>query len=103
MGLIGENCTSCQEAAEDPDGGGLAGSWWRAWARVSWPSQSRFCIEHDMQCVALTSQANDQSGYIGAAIVGVFAAILLGYHVGKWGLKKWGEKKNGPVALEVTA
>ncbi|ELU38249.1 NicO domain-containing protein [Rhizoctonia solani AG-1 IA] len=35
MGLIGENCDSCREAAEDPNGGGLAGSWWRGWARVS--------------------------------------------------------------------
>lgn len=35
MGLIGENCAKCTEAAEDPNGGGLAGSWWRAWARVS--------------------------------------------------------------------
>nr|XP_018263989.1 high-affinity nickel-transporter [Kwoniella dejecticola CBS 10117]OBR86147.1 high-affinity nickel-transporter [Kwoniella dejecticola CBS 10117] len=35
MGLIGENCAKCTEAAEDPDGGGLAGSWWRAWFRVS--------------------------------------------------------------------
>ena len=34
MGLIGENCTKCTEAAEDPNGGGLAGSWWRAWAKV---------------------------------------------------------------------
>lgn len=35
LGLIGENCAKCTAAAEDPDGGGLAGSWWRAWARVS--------------------------------------------------------------------
>ena len=35
MGLIGENCAKCTEAAEDPNGGGLAGSWWRAWAKVS--------------------------------------------------------------------
>jgi hypothetical protein len=35
MGLIGENCSSCTEAAEDPNGGGLAGSWWRGWAKVS--------------------------------------------------------------------
>lgn len=35
MGLIGDNCTPCQEAAEDPDGGGLAGRWWRGWATVS--------------------------------------------------------------------
>jgi hypothetical protein len=35
MGLIGENCVPCQAAAEDPEGGGLAGSWWRFWASVS--------------------------------------------------------------------
>lgn len=35
MGLIGENCARCVRAAEDPNGGGLEGSWWRAWARVS--------------------------------------------------------------------
>ncbi|WWC61267.1 uncharacterized protein I303_103848 [Kwoniella dejecticola CBS 10117] len=69
MGLIGENCAKCTEAAEDPDGGGLAGSWWRAWFR-----------------------ANDQSGYIGAAIVGCFAAILLGYYGMIFGMK--GYKKN---------
>lgn len=45
IGLIGENCGPCVEAAEAPDGGGLAGSWWRAWAR-----------------------ANEASGYVGAAI-----------------------------------
>ncbi|KDQ25603.1 hypothetical protein PLEOSDRAFT_1011620, partial [Pleurotus ostreatus PC15] len=35
MGLIGENCASCREAAEAEDGGGLAGRWWRGWANVS--------------------------------------------------------------------
>lgn len=35
MGLIGDNCTPCQNAANAPDGGGLAGSWWRGWGRVS--------------------------------------------------------------------
>jgi hypothetical protein len=35
MGLIGENCTQCVAAAEAEDGGGLVGSWWRGWARVS--------------------------------------------------------------------
>lgn len=34
MGLIGDNCGSCQRAADDPDGGGLAGQWWRGWAKV---------------------------------------------------------------------
>jgi nickel/cobalt transporter (NiCoT) family protein len=37
MGLIGENCGPCTKAAEAEDGGGLAGSWWRGWARVSQP------------------------------------------------------------------
>ncbi|KAJ8473607.1 hypothetical protein ONZ51_g7756 [Trametes cubensis] len=55
MGLIGDNCTPCQNAANDPDGGGLAGRWWRAWAK-----------------------ANDNSGYIGAAIVGSFIAVVSG-------------------------
>ncbi|KAI0087802.1 high-affinity nickel-transport protein-domain-containing protein [Irpex rosettiformis] len=53
MGLIGDNCTPCQNAANAPDGGGLAGSWWRGWGR-----------------------ANDLSGYIGAAIVGAFVVIV---------------------------
>jgi len=53
MGLIGENCSKCRAAAEAEDGGGLAGSWWRGWAK-----------------------ANDNSGYIGAAIVGGFLAIV---------------------------
>jgi len=35
MGLIGEKCQSCKEAAEAEDGGGIAGAWWRAWAYVS--------------------------------------------------------------------
>jgi nickel/cobalt transporter (NiCoT) family protein len=34
MGLIGEQCRRCREAAEAEDGGGLAGRWWRAWAKV---------------------------------------------------------------------
>ena len=34
MGLIGEQCTPCQDAANAPDGGGLAGRWWRGWANV---------------------------------------------------------------------
>lgn len=35
MGLIGGNCGRCQAAASAPDGGGLAGMWWRGWAQVS--------------------------------------------------------------------
>ncbi|KAG9046323.1 hypothetical protein FS837_004637 [Tulasnella sp. UAMH 9824] len=61
MGLIGENCRKCREAAEAEDGGGLAGSWWRGWAK-----------------------ANDQSGWIGATIVGSFLLVVLGYYGGLW-------------------
>ncbi|CEL62577.1 High-affinity nickel transport protein OS=Cupriavidus necator (strain ATCC 17699 / H16 / DSM 428 / Stanier 337) GN=hoxN PE=1 SV=3 [Rhizoctonia solani AG-1 IB] len=65
MGLIGENCDSCREAAEDPNGGGLAGSWWRGWAR-----------------------ANDMSGFIGAAVVGCFVVIVAGWYGGRWFLQR---------------
>lgn len=61
MGLIGENCKKCKEAAEAEDGGGLAGRWWRGWA-----------------------EANDNSGYIGAAIVGAFVVIVTGWYGGRW-------------------
>ncbi|KAL7413711.1 high-affinity nickel-transport protein-domain-containing protein [Mrakia frigida] len=64
MGLIGENCSACVAAAESEDGG-LAGSWWRGWAN-----------------------ANEQSGYIGAAIVGTFVVILAGSWLVRWGLKR---------------
>ncbi|KAF7365122.1 Nickel/cobalt efflux system [Mycena venus] len=53
MGLIGDQCARCQAAANAPDGGGLAGRWWRRWAK-----------------------ANDNSGYIGAAIVGAFVIVV---------------------------
>ncbi|KAJ6559097.1 NicO-domain-containing protein [Mycena vulgaris] len=53
MGLIGDECPQCQEAANAADGGGLAGKWWRGWAK-----------------------ANDNSGYIGAAIVGGFIVVV---------------------------
>ncbi|KAG6335565.1 hypothetical protein ID866_3528, partial [Astraeus odoratus] len=65
MGLIGQECGSCQAAASDPDGGGLAGNWWRAW-----------------------QQANDNSGYIGAAIVGVFVLLVAGWYGGKWVIRR---------------
>ncbi|KAK0201807.1 NicO-domain-containing protein [Desarmillaria ectypa] len=65
MGLIGENCTSCQEAAESENGGGLAGKWWRGWEK-----------------------ANDNSGYIGAAIVGAFVIVVAGWYGGHWAIRK---------------
>jgi len=61
MGLVGDNCTQCKKAAEAPDGGGIAGRWWRGWAR-----------------------ANTNSGYIGAAIVGGFVAVVCMWYGAKW-------------------
>ena len=55
MGFIGEECTPCREAAKDEDNHFLGARWWRAWA-----------------------SANEQSGYIGAAIIGAFLVIVLG-------------------------
>ncbi|KAL4073076.1 high-affinity nickel-transport protein-domain-containing protein [Scleroderma yunnanense] len=61
MGLIGQECTTCQKAASAPDGGGLAGKWWRAWLG-----------------------ANENSGYIGAAVVGVFVIVVAGWYGCQW-------------------
>ncbi|KAF9046619.1 high-affinity nickel-transport protein-domain-containing protein [Panaeolus papilionaceus] len=69
MSLIGEECVPCSEAAESDDG--LAGRWWRGWAH-----------------------AGEQSGYIGAAIVGVFLSIVICYYGGRWAITKWGKKRN---------
>ncbi|KAK0188034.1 NicO-domain-containing protein [Armillaria mellea] len=75
MGLIGDNCTSCKEAAEAEDGGGLAGKWWRGWAN-----------------------ANDNSGYIGAAIVGAFIVIVAVWYGGCWAIRK--NRERSRVVLE---
>lgn len=45
MGLIGDNCARCQEAAEAEDGGGWAGKWWRGWANVSYSMCSKLEFE----------------------------------------------------------
>ncbi|KAH7885314.1 NicO-domain-containing protein [Phlebopus sp. FC_14] len=62
MGLIGENCKKCQDAASAPDGGGIAGEWWRGWA-----------------------QANDDTGYIGIGVVGAFVIIVSSWYLVRWG------------------
>jgi len=66
MGLIGQSCAQCQEAAERKGGGGLAGSWWRGWAK-----------------------ANDNSGFIGAGIVGGFVVLVVGWSIILWAIKQW--------------
>ncbi|KAJ6534479.1 NicO-domain-containing protein [Mycena vulgaris] len=60
MGLIGNQCARCRAAAEAPEGGGLSGKWWRSWAN-----------------------ANDNSGYIGAAIVGSFVAVVVCWYTSR--------------------
>ncbi|KAH9924277.1 NicO-domain-containing protein [Epithele typhae] len=75
MGLIGDNCTPCQNAANAEDGGGLAGRWWRAWAA-----------------------ANDNSGYIGAAIVGSFVFVVASWYATKFVYRKWHARRSARVA-----
>lgn len=65
MGLVGEECTPCRKAAEDINNRSLAASWWRGWA-----------------------QANEKSGYIGAAIVGAFLSVVLGWYGVRWVLRR---------------
>lgn len=52
MGLIGDNCRPCRDAAkaQDGHGGDLAGSWWRAWAKVRLDAVSNNIIPDD-NCV----------------------------------------------------
>ncbi|KAI0269739.1 high-affinity nickel-transport protein-domain-containing protein [Gloeopeniophorella convolvens] len=64
MGLVGDNCTQCSAAAENDQG--LAGKWWRFWAKT-----------------------NDDSGYIGAGIVGSFVVVVGGWYGGRWVFAKW--------------
>ncbi|GJN92761.1 hypothetical protein Rhopal_005799-T1 [Rhodotorula paludigena] len=72
MGLALEKCAKCSDAADnDP---GLAGRWWRFWAAV-----------------------NDNSGYLGAGVVGLFLVVFLGWGgVHLWNKRK--EKREGKKA-----
>lgn len=68
LGLIGDRCSSCSQAAdrqEESGNGGLAGRWWLTWRR-----------------------ANENSGYVGAGIVGVFAVLMAVWFVSRYILSK---------------
>ncbi|KAL1753727.1 high-affinity nickel-transport protein-domain-containing protein [Schizophyllum commune] len=80
MGLIGDNCGPCQKAAEAEDGGGLAGRWWRGWAR-----------------------ANDNSGYIGAGIVGAFVVVVASWFGGRKVVRKWRSRRAAVSAADAPA
>ncbi|GAA5906459.1 HoxN/HupN/NixA family nickel/cobalt transporter [Sporobolomyces salmoneus] len=59
MGLALEECKKCSEQAEnDP---GLSGQWWRFWAAI-----------------------NDNSGYLGAGVVGIFVCVFGGWAIANW-------------------
>ncbi|GAA5980144.1 hypothetical protein JCM5350_001778 [Sporobolomyces pararoseus] len=63
MGLALEECSKCSDAAEnDP---GLSGQWWRFWQAI-----------------------NDNSGYLGAGVVGIFISIF-----GGWAIMTWWKKR----------
>ena len=85
MGLIGERCSQCAAAANAEDGGGLAGSWWRAWARVCICICFCFCWRHGSVIII---QANDNSGYIGVAIIGMFLVLGIGWLLRAWWLRR---------------
>ncbi|KIM89142.1 hypothetical protein PILCRDRAFT_813050 [Piloderma croceum F 1598] len=72
MGLIGNNCRLCREAAsaQDGHGGGLAGSWWRFWTK-----------------------ANDNSGLIGAGIVGSFILVVSAWYIARLVGRRSGAKR----------
>jgi hypothetical protein len=38
-------------------------------------------------------QANENSGLIGAVIVGVFVSIVAGFYVGKWAWGRYGRRR----------
>ena len=48
LALVGERCSQCAAAANAEDGGGLAGSWWRAWANVRKLTSPRSTVPHKL-------------------------------------------------------
>ena len=82
MGLIGEKCVTCSAAAENDSG--LAGRWWRFWAEVFF-----FWLSYRTHDADSPQQANDNSGYIGAGIVGSFVLVVGGWYGGRWAYQNW--------------
>ncbi|KAG9315800.1 hypothetical protein JVU11DRAFT_3449 [Chiua virens] len=76
MGLIGDNCGRCQAAASAPNDGGIAGAWWRGWAQVS-------RTRPNLILKVMVAQANKNTGYIGAGIVGIFIMVIVGWYMMK--------------------
>jgi high-affinity nickel-transport protein len=86
MGLIRDNCATCSAAAKNSHG--LAGGWWRFWAKVR-DLHVVVLTEHALTQVPQRRQANDNSGYIGAGIVGSFVMVVGGWYGGRWVFSKW--------------
>ncbi|GAA5860214.1 hypothetical protein JCM1840_002824 [Sporobolomyces johnsonii] len=81
MGLALEKCASCADAANnDP---GLSGRWWRFWSAV-----------------------NDNSGYLGAGVVGIFVLVFAGWgvqHYWRRRQKRRRRRAEGQVEVEEKA
>ncbi|GAA5977290.1 hypothetical protein JCM10908_004926 [Rhodotorula pacifica] len=72
MGLALEKCSSCSDAADNDSG--LSGRWWRFWRAF-----------------------NDNSGYIGGGVVGLFIAVFAGWGIAHfWNRRK--ERRTGKQA-----
>ncbi|GAA5934517.1 HoxN/HupN/NixA family nickel/cobalt transporter [Sporobolomyces koalae] len=70
MGLALEECSSCADAAENDSG--LSGQWWRFWQAI-----------------------NDNSGYLGAGVVGIFIVIFGGWAITTW----WKNRKRAATVV----
>lgn len=72
MGLALEKCAKCTEAAESSSG--LDGRWWRFWAA-----------------------ANENSGYIGAGIVGVMLFCGMAFVIAR----KWRSQRDKVAVVKI--
>ncbi|GAA5879189.1 hypothetical protein JCM16303_001334 [Sporobolomyces ruberrimus] len=77
MGLALEECQSCSDAAENDSG--LSGRWWRFWQSI-----------------------NDNSGYLGAGVVGTFICVFGGWAIANWWKKRTERRKTKEAGREST-
>ncbi|GAA6015519.1 hypothetical protein JCM11491_004380 [Sporobolomyces phaffii] len=78
MGLALEECASCSDAAENDLG--LSGQWWRFWQAI-----------------------NDNSGYLGAGVVGIFISVFGGWAIAHWWKNRKLRKAHSPRTSPIEA